>query len=74
VLTAVDAVAGILGNTRSVCRKCYIHPEILSAYMDRTLGPALATRNGRRVRSPYALSQMESAVLCLLQKRLKKAA
>jgi len=25
-LRAIEAVAGILGNTRSVCRKCYIHP------------------------------------------------
>jgi DNA topoisomerase I len=74
VLTAIDAVAGVLGNTRSVCRKCYVHPEILAAYMDRTLGPALASKNGRRPRAMYALSPSEAAVLSLLQGRLKKAA
>ena len=86
VLTAIDAVAGVLGNTRSVCRKCYIHPEVLAAYMDRTLGPALTAKNGRppspglrreraaRRRPAYALSVSEAAVLSLLQRRLKKAA
>ena len=74
LLTAIDAVAGVLGNTRSICRKCYVHPEVLAAYMDRTLGPALEAKNGRRSRSAYALSATESAVLALLQRRLKKAA
>jgi DNA topoisomerase-1 len=76
VLTAIDAVAGVLGNTRSVCRKCYIHPEVLAAYMDRTLSPALAPKgkHAARSRSPYALRPSEAAVLSLLQRRLKKAA
>jgi DNA topoisomerase-1 len=34
VVQAIAAVAKRLGNTRSVCRKCYIHPAILAAYMD----------------------------------------
>lgn len=72
VLTAIDAVAGVLGNTRSVCRKCYVHPEVLAAYMDRTLGPALAAKGARRPRASYALSASESAVLSLLQRRLRK--
>jgi DNA topoisomerase-1 len=74
VLTAIDAVAGVLGNTRSVCRKCYVHPEILAAFMDRTLGSALNGKHGRRSRSPFALSGSEAAVLALLQRRLRKAA
>jgi DNA topoisomerase I len=70
VLAAIDAVAGILGNTRSVCRKCYVHPAILEAYMDRTLIQALSQRS----RSADTFSRTESAVLALLQRRLKKAA
>lgn len=31
---AVESVAKRLGNTKAVCRKCYIHPAILDAYMD----------------------------------------
>ncbi len=30
---AIDAVAERLGNTRTVCRKYYVHPALLSAYM-----------------------------------------
>lgn len=32
VVKVVDEVAARLGNTRAVCRKSYIHPEILRAY------------------------------------------
>lgn len=32
VLRAIDAVAARLGNTRAVCRKCYVHPGILDEY------------------------------------------
>ena len=31
---AIDVVAEQLGNTRAVCRKYYVHPALLSAYMD----------------------------------------
>ena len=33
-MQAIESVAKRLGNTKSVCRKCYIHPAILDAYMD----------------------------------------
>ena len=34
--TAIGAVARLLGNTPAVCRKCYVHPAILEAYVTRT--------------------------------------
>src|SRR6266849_3789583 len=34
--TAIAAVAEILGNTAAICRKCYVHPAVLEAYLDRT--------------------------------------
>jgi DNA topoisomerase-1 len=34
--TAICAVAHFLGNTPAVCRKCYVHPAILEAYVTRT--------------------------------------
>ena len=73
VLAAVDAVAGMLGNTRSVCRKCYIHPAVIDAYMDRTLAHTLSVRAGERLASA-GLSRMETAVLALLQRRLRRDA
>lgn len=39
---AVDAVAGQLGNTRAVCRRCYIHPAVIAAYEAGTLAGSLA--------------------------------
>src|SRR5215204_4723580 len=32
VVLAVEAVAGVLGNTRAVCKKSYIHPAVLAGY------------------------------------------
>jgi DNA topoisomerase-1 len=74
ILAAIDSVAATLGNTRSVCRKCYIHPAILDAYMDRTLVAALESANGHRASSRTALSRMEASVLALLQRRARRAA
>jgi DNA topoisomerase-1 len=42
VLRAIEAVAGVLGNTPAVCRKSYIHPAILECYMDRSMESKLA--------------------------------
>ncbi|PYK12366.1 MAG: DNA topoisomerase I [Verrucomicrobia bacterium] len=33
VKTAICAVAELLGNTPAVCRKCYVHPAIVEAYL-----------------------------------------
>jgi DNA topoisomerase-1 len=33
VLAALDCVAQRLGNTRAVCRKSYVHPGLLEAYL-----------------------------------------
>jgi DNA topoisomerase I len=71
VLVAIDAVAGILNNTRSVCRKCYVHPAIIDAYIDRSLGEALARPGQRVAHSPHSLSRDEMAVLSFLQSRLR---
>jgi DNA topoisomerase I len=37
VALAIEAVAKQLGNTRAVCRKCYVHPAIIDAYLDGRL-------------------------------------
>jgi DNA topoisomerase I len=78
VIQAIDAVAGLLGNTRAVCRKSYIHPGIIDSYADGTLANAFARRvsGGRAARTK--LSPDEVVVLALLQQRAvsgrKKAA
>ena len=36
VKTAICAVAQFLGNTPAICRKCYVYPAIVEAYLSRT--------------------------------------
>ena len=33
IVAAIKAVAAKLGNTPSVCRKCYVHPAVLESYL-----------------------------------------
>jgi len=63
IVKAVESVAGHLGNTVAVCRKCYIHPAVLDAYLAATLDRDLKGR-GRTT----GLSRMESSVLRFLRK------
>ena len=75
VLRAVEAVAKRLGNTTAVCRKCYVHPEVVHAYLDGTLAAILNKKAGRELRSNLRyLSPEEAAVLALLQRGLEKDA
>lgn len=67
----VDKVAKRLGNTRAVCRKYYIHPGLLQAYLQGlTPGPAIIAgrRKTRRKRPGAALRQDEVAILQFLEK------
>jgi len=43
VVRAIEAVAGILGNTPAICRKSYIHPAVLECYMDGSMPRKLKT-------------------------------
>jgi DNA topoisomerase-1 len=75
IVRAVEAVAQMLGNTPSICRKCYVHPAVLESYLDG----ALVTTLQRRAKEKFAsalreLRPEEAAVLSLLQERLLKEA
>jgi DNA topoisomerase-1 len=73
VTRCIDAVAQRLGNTKTVCRKCYVHPAVVEAYLDGTLAAALAA--GRRASasrsgsSETGLRPEEAAVLAFLRGR-----
>jgi DNA topoisomerase-1 len=72
IVAAIDAVAERLGNTRAVCRKYYVHPALIQAYlMGRTVpnAPAL-TRRARRKQPGAALRRDEVLVLQFLQERV----
>ena len=59
--SAVESVAKRLGNTKAVCRKCYIHPAIFDAYLEGSMIKAME-QGARRMRIA-ALSGDEVAVL-----------
>ena len=74
VVQAIKSVAERLGNTPSVCRKCYVHPAVLECY----LSGALIEMVKQRVESESdeqadALRQEELALMKLLEKRLALA-
>jgi DNA topoisomerase-1 len=70
IVAAIDAVAARLGNTRAVCRKYYVHPALLHAYlMGETVPDAPPLPRGRRERGA-ALRRDEVLVLQFLQEKL----
>jgi DNA topoisomerase-1 len=72
VVRAIEEVARRLGNTCAVCRKCYIHPAILDAYMDGATIRAIVARP--RIVRAGALDAGETAVVRILEDRLKRSA
>jgi DNA topoisomerase-1 len=70
VLDAIEAVAGVLGNTRAVCRKSYIHPAVIDSYMDGSLPQALSSPAARRRPAGLGagLREDELALLALLRR------
>ena len=69
ILAAVEMVAKRLGNTKAVCRKCYIHPAIFDAYLDGSMLETIAQRARKVSRAVDRLTQGEAAVLRLLKSR-----
>lgn len=57
---AIEQVAARLGNTPTICRKCYVHPAIIESYLDGSLRLTV-NRRGKSA-SPTTLPE-EAAVL-----------
>jgi DNA topoisomerase-1 len=55
VATCVKAVAGLLGNTPTVCRASYIHPCVFEAYEDGRLAPDLIGETAKAERALIAM-------------------
>ncbi len=72
IVQAVESVAKKLGNTKAVCRKCYIHPAVIDAYMDGSLLRVLKRRVRKEMTdSLHELEPEEAAVLGLFRQRVK---
>jgi DNA topoisomerase-1 len=71
IVRAIEEVAGRLGNTRAVCRKCYVHPDVLDGYLDGTLIQTLTQKIDTELTEELRdLSPEEAAVLAFLRSRL----
>src|SRR5205823_3369563 len=65
-------VSARLGNTRAICRKCYVHPAILEAYLTGHLPSAL--KRPDKAQRGHELSRHEAAVAALLGRAAKRVA
>lgn len=69
LVAAIDEVAAVLGNTRTVCRNSYIHPAVVDAYMGGDFAGRIEDPDPRGL--PFAeegLSPLERSVLDLLRR------
>jgi DNA topoisomerase-1 len=75
IVLAIEQVAAQLGNTRAVCRKCYVHPAVIDSYLDGSLMKLGSRRARKAARAVGTLTESETAVLGLLQRggRAKRA-
>lgn len=73
IRAAIEQVASRLGNTPTICRKCYVHPEVLSAYAQGELLLEIQEQVEAELRDGQAsLRPEETAVLTLLEARLSR--
>ncbi|ADQ83610.1 DNA topoisomerase IB [Methylovorus sp. MP688] len=72
VVQAITEAARKLGNTPTICRKCYVHPLIIETYMAGKLLEAVEQETTDKD-APWALDAIERHVLHLLQRQIADA-
>ncbi len=71
IVRAIEAVAARLGNTPSVCRKCYVHPAVLESYLSGAMIQTVQQRIEQEMtESAHALRMEEAMLMQFLQGRL----
>ncbi len=65
LVAAIRSVAERLGNTPTVCRKCYVHPVVVEAFLRQTLGQLSPSKRGRH--RGNGLEPGETLTLALLR-------
>lgn len=74
ITRAIERVASRLGHTPAICRKSYVHPDILGAYLDGDLlGRLKQEVESELAEELVGLEPQEAAVLSFLQRRLAGA-
>jgi DNA topoisomerase I len=71
VVEAIKTVAAQLGNTPAICRKCYVHPAVIEAYLEGSLLEMLQRLGEPDPAGPVqGLSAEEGRVLAFLRQAL----
>lgn len=60
---AIDRVAARLGNTRTVCRSCYIHPRVIESWQGGSLADEMREAKSRMRKAKDGLDEHETLVL-----------
>ncbi|WP_378186338.1 DNA topoisomerase IB [Aquimarina sp. W85] len=68
VLAGFDAAAAALGNTRNVCRKYYVHPEIVASYKNGSIVPYFEAVNEEPQKHSNFMSQTELIIRDAIKK------
>jgi DNA topoisomerase-1 len=73
IKAAIERVSSRLGNTPTICRKCYVHPEVFNSYLNGNLIADIKREVEEELKQDIAdLRPEEAALLALLHKRLGK--
>lgn len=70
ITQAIKTVASHLGNRPATCRKYYVHPAILDAYLNQSLHQIMQQHLQVIVEGNYALRPEELAVVAVLEQQL----
>jgi DNA topoisomerase-1 len=73
IAAALDMVASHLGNTRTVCKKYYVHPVIINLYQEKELDFYLnELQTTEPAPDPYGFQTEEKIVMRILEDNLTK--
>ena len=73
VKAAIESVAAKLGNTPTICRKCYVHPHVVDSYLDGGLLEGIKRQvEDELCEDADQLKPEEAALLGLLSRRISK--
>lgn len=74
VTEAIKRVAQYLGNRPATCRKYYVHPAVIDAYMDNSLFQYMEKASNQKEASSNSLRPEEVGVLKILEENLLQTA
>ena len=67
IVEAIDKVSLQLGNTRTVCKKYYIHPDILTMYEEKTLDRHINKLTRKSIKDDPCFSSAEKTIMKILK-------